>query len=195
MLALIIFGEQGSGKTTQAERIAQVYRFPLFETGTMLRQLAQEPTRQGAELRQVMKAGQLASEVLLEELLTNWVRQHTNTKGVVLEGFPRNLEQCQLLDKLAKAYRWQVVGVYVRISDATAKDRLGKRVVEVDGQLTKRADDQPEIVEKRLALFRQETWPIFDWIKAEHTLIEIDGEPMPDKVYVAIDQAIQKFLL
>lgn len=181
-VALIIMGPQGSGKTTQTERVAQHFQLPIFESGTELRQLAKQDTPLAHKIRQQMASGQLADNPTLWHLFQLYLAKHPINRGIILDGFPRTIDQCQLLAELAEKYTWRIQGVYLAISDTTAQHRLEHRFSIVDGQKVTREDDRPAIVKKRLALFHQRTEPVLDWLKAHHQLLTIDGEPTVDQV-------------
>lgn len=186
----LMFGPQGSGKSTQGERLAEYLNIPYFDAGAALRELAQSGTPVGNDVAQRMKAGRLVSNETLRDLFAAFIDQHDCSRGLVTDGFPRNEVQIELLEELSKQHHWQILGVNIEISDDTARRRLASRKILVDGQLVSRDDDQPEIVSKRLETFRRETAPIISWLKSRGEILTIDGEPSIDEVTETVKAAV-----
>lgn len=178
----MVFGPQGSGKSTQGEFLAKHFSLPYFDAGAALRDLAESDTDLGRSVQADMHAGRLASNETLKKLFMTFMEKNDWHRGFVSDGFPRNTVQVELLRELASEYNWQIRGLYYHISDETAQQRLALRHTIIDGQAVKRDDDQPAIVAKRLATFKNETVPVIAWLKEHHQLIEIDGEPTAEEV-------------
>jgi adenylate kinase len=181
-LVLMVFGPQGSGKSTQGEFLAHHFSLPYFDAGAALRDLAKSDSDLGRSVQADMHAGRLVSNNTLKQLFLTFMQENDWHRGFITDGFPRNTTQVELLRELADEYDWQIQGLYYHISDRTAEQRLALRHTIIDGQAVKRDDDQPAIVAKRLATFKIETVPVIDWLKKHHQLIEIDGEPTAEEV-------------
>jgi len=188
--AYLFFGPQGSGKTTQAQTAADQLGLPFFDTGDQLRLIAAHPSDLGKQISEAMSQGRLLENTLLRQVLESFIAQHDISGGIVMDGFPRTVEQCHLLDELQQEHGWQIIGVYIDITDEESKERLAKRKIIVDGVEQSRPDDQPEIVAKRLANFKQQTLPAIEYIKNRYQLISIDGQPPIEEVAKTIAEAL-----
>jgi adenylate kinase len=190
-LGLIVFGPQGSGKTTQAERLAEKYQLTFIDSGEILRNLALIPSELGQKIKATQTAGLLVDHAIVNQVVGEYLETHPNPWGYTFDGYPRNLTECQFLSQLARKYHWKVIAVSLNISTHTAFQRISKRVIEVNGQVQHRSDDKPEIVEKRLKIFTEQTRPVLNWFKIHYQAIEIDGEPSIDEVTQLIFQALE----
>lgn len=186
----LVFGPQGSGKSTQAKLLSEQLNLPYFDAGDQLRQFVETDSEQALNVREQMQNGRLVSNDLLRQLFTNFMEQHNCKRGMVADGFPRNLKQVELLNELALSHYWNVQGIYIDISDDVAKERLSKRFTIVNGEKVVRSDDQPAIVEKRLQVFKRETLPIIEYLRIHHTLHSIDGQPSISDVHISVMKAI-----
>ena len=184
----IVFGPQGCGKTTQGQRLAERLKLPYIEIGKILRARSLDDPH----LAQSLSKGKLAGEATLTEVIESSLAQHRGYSGLVIDGFPRNLKQGQLLDVLATEHGWRPIGLFLQLNDKTAKERLNKRYELIKGKKVKRDDDRPEVVAKRLAIFRRQTLPIANYLRHHYTLLEIDGEPPVDVVTESINQALAR---
>jgi len=190
--AWIVFGPQGSGKSTQAEKLAAHLSCPLFEAGEQIRELTRSDTPTAKQANEAMQNGQLIPNHILKHLIINFLGTVDAHQMIVFDGFPRNLDQCQVLQELVKQYHWRVTGLFIDIDDKTAKERLANRFTVVNGEKAYRKDDTPVIVAKRLATFKLETLPIIDWLQEHHQVITIDGHPSIPEVTTAIFDQVDK---
>lgn len=181
----LFFGPQGSGKSTQGQRLAEKLGLPFFDTGHELRELAKEKNATGRELDQAMKKGELVDDHTLQLVISQYLARHNVSRGMVMDGYPRTLEECQTLNKLADYHEWQILVIYITVSDQTVTIRITKRAVSEN-----RADDASEIVAKRLETFKRETVPVIDYYRSNGRLLEIDGEPPVDQVTVLLYAAL-----
>lgn len=175
--AYLMFGAQGSGKSTQGEELAERLSLPFFDTGHELRQVAKSRSPLARSITKSMKAGELVGNKTLETVINQFLAKHPVERGIVLDGFPRTLEEVELFQRLAKRYSWRVTGIFIHISDQTTIKRISKRA-----EIENRSDDQPKIIAERIAIFKEETMPVVEYLRNHHQLWEIDGEPSPAEV-------------
>jgi len=182
--ALIFFGAQGSGKSTQTQATAKRYHLAIFETGDQLRTIAREGGELGKTIRGFQERGELVGDRIIEKIIHKFLTtiESNDFKGIIFDGFPRNLGQCDILTSLVKDNLWNVEVVNITIADKTALERLSKRTVIADGKTTTRADDTPDIIAKRLAAFHRETEPVVAKLGQMYPVHQIDGEPPVEKV-------------
>lgn len=188
----LLFGPQGSGKSTQAEKLAAYLDVPYLNTGELLRNIAQTNTPQGIAVAESMKNGQLVPDDVLRSLFTDFIGQNDLTQGFVADGFPRVSTQLNLLSELSEEYDWNILGIFIDIKDKTVSERLSHRTITVNGVETRREDDQPDILQKRLEAYRHDTLPIIEWLTKKGKMVKIDGEPGIDEVFSEVIKAVEQ---
>ena len=93
---LVLLGPPGSGKGTQAERIAEEFNLKVFSTGDILRQLAKEETPLGRKIKEILRRGELVPEEIMAEILADFLSK-VGREGILFDGYPRNLAQAKNL--------------------------------------------------------------------------------------------------
>ena len=189
-IVFVVFGPQGSGKSTQVARLAERQGLKVFEAGKALRERAEHDEK----LRQEISVGILVSDEMMRTIVEAFVAENESENGYVFDGYPRDLRQFVGFESLVEQYHWRVAGIFINLTDESAKKRLSTRFEMVNGQKVVRADDTPEIVQKRLNTFKKETLPLKEQFSSHYQLLEIDGEPPVDDVTSLIDTAVDQFL-
>lgn len=178
----ILLGPPGSGKGTQAIRLAKALNLPHISTGDLFRENLQNQTELGKKAKTYMDAGKLVPDEIVLEMLKKRLSQQDTEKGYILDGFPRTLTQAQEFEKqLGTPHKITVINLEVR--DEEIVNRITKRAKESSKA---RADDTPEIAKKRLTVYHAETKPLIDYYQKKKQLIKIDGEKTPDAVFQEI---------
>jgi adenylate kinase len=182
---ILLLGPQGSGKGTQAKRIAHELGMPHIATGDILRAAMAEGTELGRRVQPIYDAGGLVPDDLMVDL----IRERLDGEdGFVLDGFPRTIAQAEALDDMLGAIGKALdVVVLLEVDDAVATARLLGRGVE-EG----RADDVPEAIAKRLALYHEMTQPVAEHYRVAGTLAPVDGELPPTEVESEIQAVLQR---
>ena len=124
-MRIILLGPPGSGKGTQGDLIEQKYGFPKISTGDLLREAVQKKTRLGKQTEAVMNRGDLVSDELVMEMVTERLAKKDCQRGYVLDGFPRNIKQAHMLEEM-KSQRSEVV-LDIRLSEERLIERLSSR--------------------------------------------------------------------
>ncbi len=186
----LFFGAQGSGKSTQAEILADKLELPIYNTGNELRKFISGDSDEARRVHEIVTSGALVESSVIEKIFREFIKNNDVSRGIVLDGLPRNMEQCPLVEGVANEHDWPMVAVYIEITDQTAKNRISKRTVIVNGKEEMREDDKPEILEKRLATFKAETLPVLNWFKCHQKLVIIDGEPKIEDVTKLMLEAV-----
>jgi len=172
---IIILGPPGSGKGTQCRRLAEVLQIPHVSTGDLLRDHVERGTVLGLQVRGVMDCGELVPDEIVLAMLQARISETDCDKGFILDGFPRNEKQAELLDPTLPSSKPSARWIFrLNISETVLVQRLSRRrtclvcgktydqttlvagdaCCEVDGsELVIRTDDREETVRNRLATF------------------------------------------
>jgi len=211
-LDLVLLGPPGSGKGTQAARLAARYSIPHIGTGDMLRaELAggSGPDEAAAAIRD----GGLVPDRVLDGRVLQRLHRDDCARGFLLDGYPRTVEQANLLDGiLAELGRALERVIVLEVSDELAAERLGGRLVHgpsgrvyhprsapprregVDDDtgepLVRLDDDRPEAVTERLRQYRRHVGPVLELYRHRGLLVTVDGSGGADEVEEAVLQAV-----
>ncbi|MGA7992721.1 MAG: adenylate kinase [Thermoanaerobaculia bacterium] len=170
--AIVFFGPPGSGKGTQASRLAASTGVPQISTGDLLRSHVARGTALGAIAKPIMESGALVPDDLVTKMLAERLRERDAKDGAIFDGYPRTVAQAQALDALLKSEGGKVdVVLFIDVPDARLVDRLLKRAL-----LEGRADDTRETIAERLRVYREKTAPLADLYRKAGLLVTIDGD-------------------
>jgi adenylate kinase len=180
---VLILGPQGSGKGTQAMRIAAAHGVPHVSTGDILRAAVAEGTDLGLRVAPILERGDLVPDGLMVELIRERL---AGEDGFVLDGFPRTLAQAEALDAMLDEIGKPLdTVILLEVSDEEAMSRmLGRAAAEG------RSDDTREAMANRLRLYHELTRPVVERYRAAGELVAVDGERTMDEVYSAIETAL-----
>jgi adenylate kinase len=184
---ILLLGPQGSGKGTQAVRIAADYGLAHISTGDILRAAAEEGTPLGKVAKPIMDAGKLVPDDLIVGIIRERLGDEDTQDGFVLDGFPRNIAQADALDSMLREIERPLdVALELHLSDEICLERMAKRA-ELEG----RADDTPETMRKRLAIYHADTEPLVEHYRARAALVVIHAERSVDEVFSEIQTTIE----
>lgn len=205
---IIIFGPQGSGKGTQAELIASRHQLAYISTGDIFRYNIKTDTALGREIEEYIVAGQLVPDELTNAVVKDRISQPDCTAGFVLDGYPRNKTQLELLSTITAID----AAIVITLDDAEAIRRLSGRLAckcglsyhlefkpprqsgvcdKCGSALFRRDDDQPDAIKKRLTIYHQQTEPLFDFYAQQKKLFTVDGSQSIEQVYQSIEHALK----
>lgn len=207
-MTLIILGPQGSGKGTQATRLAEQFGLAKFSMGDAIRSVIASRTPLGVRIKPIYEQGDLINLADTKAVVDEKFKQLNLSKGVVIEGIPRSLEQIEPLLIILKDNRLdQPWLVELKILDETAIARVGNRricsacqypakpddtsCVRCGSKLVRRTDEDDKTLQNRLSLYHQETEPVIEYFKKLGRHIAIDGEPAIDQVYEQILRSLE----
>lgn len=205
-LNLILLGPPGAGKGTQAERLQEDFHLPYVATGDILREAVREGTELGRKAKEYMDAGDLVPDDLVIAVVLERIASDEARDGFLLDGFPRNREQGEALDRaIDRLGRRLTAALLVEVPDEEVVRRLsGRRVsvksgrvyhvefdppkhegrCDVDGsRLVQRDDDKPETVRHRLAVYHENTKPLIAYYERQGILRRFDGGRPPTEVH------------
>jgi adenylate kinase len=207
-MRLIIFGPQGAGKGTQAQRISDKYNVPAIATGDIFRWAISEGSPLGERAKEYVEAGRLVPDdvtigVMRERLAADDVKD-----GFLLDGFPRNLEQAKALEAILAEQGVSLdAAIAIEVPEEVSVRRLlGRRVCSrcgrnyhvdappkedwkcdaCDGTVVARNDDNDDAIKERLRLYHEQTEPLREHYERQGVLRVIDGTGLPDEVFERI---------
>jgi len=182
-MRILILGPQGSGKGTQAKRIATADCVPHVATGDIFRAAVSDGSELGVQVAPILESGGLVPDNLTIELIRERL---ADEDGFVLDGFPRTVPQAEALDAMLDEIGKPLdVVILLQVSDEVATSRLQARA-EAEG----RADDSPDAIRNRLRLYHELTEPVVERYRDEGTLVVVGGDRAIDEVAATIEEAL-----
>jgi adenylate kinase len=182
---LLLLGPQGSGKGTQAKRVAAAWEIPHVSTGDMFRAL-DDSTELGREVQAIMERGELVPDEVTIRLIEDRLAQDDAVDGFILDGFPRNLAQAEALDRMLAGIGRRLDAIlFFDLPDDVARERMRGRAEE-EG----RADDTPEAMAKRLAIYHEQTEPVVEHYRATGKLVPLHAGRSVEDVFAEIESAL-----
>ena len=213
-MRIVLLGVPGSGKGTQAKLMAEKYRVPQISTGDILRAAVADKTEVGKKVAAVMAAGDLVSDDIVIDAVTDRLRAAESRRGFVLDGFPRNIPQAQELDtRLGWMGRPVQLVLHLAVEDDVVVKRVTGRLTcancgaifnkffsppakrDVCDQcgskkLEHRDDDNAKTVRARLASYERDTSPLISYYRAQHKLRTIPASGGTDGIFGAICEVV-----
>jgi len=182
-MIVILFGAPGSGKGTQAERVAATTGTPHVSTGAILRAEVARGSALGREAQPIMESGALVPDDLMVRIIESRLAEPDATGGVILDGFPRTVPQAEALDlMLGRNGREVGLVLYLEVDPDLIRERILRRAA-IDG----RSDDNPEALAARMRVYQRDTEPVVDhYVRAGTRIERIDGSPPIDLVTAEI---------
>lgn len=182
---IIVMGPQGSGKSTQAQKLAIDFGLIYISSGEVLRELARSGDQQGLKAQSYTIKGELVPEELMNDILFKLIRTAKEGHGFVFDGYPRMLGQVTFLEKDILSGQKIDLVFYINLDKKESLLRLEKRQA-----IEHRLDETPAAIERRLQAYYKETQPVLDYFRARGILQEIDGRDTIDEVYAAIKKYV-----
>ena len=222
-LNVVLIGPPGSGKGTQAVRLAERYEIPHISTGEILRAAVRAGTPLGKQVAATLASGALVSDGLMTDLVRERLAHPDARAGFVLDGFPRTVVQVQALDDMlatadsdSAAPSASVIVMLIAVADEAIVRRLSRRRLcascgitqsvsegssepQADpcpycgGSLVQREDDEPGTVRRRLATYASFAEPITALYRTRRRFASVDGLRHPDEVTAALCAHIEDF--
>lgn len=183
MLNIVLFGPPGAGKGTQSEKLIAKYQLVHLSTGDIFRANIKGETALGTLAKSYMDKGQLVPDAVTISMLEAEVNKNPNAKGFIFDGFPRTKAQAEALDTLLKSKKTSIT---LMLALEVQEDELRKRLL-LRGQNSGRPDDQnPEIIQKRIDVYNNETFPVKDFYTAQGKYKGVHGIGEIDEIFNAL---------
>ncbi|MBI1934440.1 adenylate kinase [Candidatus Peregrinibacteria bacterium] len=184
---LVLFGIQGSGKGTQARKIAAEFGYDIFETGAELRRLIASGSDLGKTAASYMDKGNLVPLSLVMQVTKEAMIAKAKTQKMLFDGIPRDREQMRAFDALMEEVGRPFRSLHIRLSDEEALQRILGRA-KVEGRVD---DSDEEYIRRRMEIFREKTLPVIDEYRRQGKLIDVDGRGTIEEVYGRVKEAME----
>lgn len=214
---LIFMGPPGSGKGTQAEKLRSNFRLVQLSTGNLFREHIAKATPLGLKVKDILAKGDLVPDDLTVAMVIDRLSKPDTIMGVVFDGFPRTRDQAVALhNKLEERGRCITAAIYFKVADDVIVERLSARrmcprdgtiynlkskppasdeICDVCGtRLEMREDDKPEVVRKRLEVYREQTEPLIDFYREQDMLVVIDASQSISETESQLDELMPTFI-
>lgn len=210
---IILLGPPGSGKGTQAKKVAEELSIPHISTGDLFRENLKQGTDLGKRVKEFLDTGRLVPDAIVVDMLEDRVSKPDCINGYVLDGFPRSIPQAEALDRLlATSGDYKVINL--KVADQTIIQRIegrescpscgsvynkyfnpsksGHLCEKCGTELVQRSDDKREVVEERLRQYYSQTEPLIGFYEKKGKLVHIDGSKDPAVVFQEIMLTIKE---
>ncbi|HUX98255.1 MAG TPA: adenylate kinase [Candidatus Deferrimicrobium sp.] len=209
-MKLILLGPPGAGKGTQATYIKEKYGIPQISTGDILRKAVKDGTDVGKKAQSYMNEGKLVPDDIIIAIMKARINAPDCSKGYILDGFPRTLNQAEKLETIAKidlviniavsieALLDRLTGrrscpkcgavYHIKFNPPPTKGKCGK----CGSELYQRDDDKEETVRKRLETYTAQTEPLIKYYSGKKLLKNVNGKKKPEEVFKEIQTLLDK---
>lgn len=176
---LVLFGIQGSGKGTQARKLAEEFGYSIFETGAELRTIAATNTQLGQTIKSFIDRGHLAPLAMVMQVVKEAILARPKDQKILFDGIPRDLQQMSEFNAIMREAGRDFRCIQLTLNDDSAFERIRGRA-----QAEGRADDaNEEFVRRRMGIFKEQTLPVIDQYRRNGKMTDIDGNRSIDDVY------------
>lgn len=212
-MRIVMLGAPGSGKGTQAKMLEAEFGFPQISTGDLLRRAVADGTELGKRAKAAMDAGELVSDDIVLGMITERVEQPDAARGFILDGYPRNRQQAEDLERVLEDLGQRIDAAVLmdvdfdilmkRLTGRRTCSKTGKLLniyfstqseidacIEAGGELVQREDDNEETIRNRLQVYEQQTAPLVEYFESRGLLKTIDAEGSVDDVYARFREAL-----
>lgn len=209
-MKLVLFGPPGAGKGTQAEQLTKKFHIPAISTGHIIRNAIADKTPVGMEAKTFIDKGELVPDDIVVKMVQERLSEPDCKDGYILDGFPRTVSQAEIMEQLPIPIDFVLE---ICVDEDVIVDRLsGRRECKKCGttyhvtdnppkqegicnncgsQLTRRDDDVPEVIRKRIAVYREQTEPLKVYYSAKNLLVSVNGRDSVQDTTKAVMDAIE----
>ncbi len=211
---LVLFGPPGAGKGTQAKIASDTFGLPIVATGDIFRSNLKNRTPLGLVVEKYLAAGDLVPDDVTIEMVRETLASPHCSEGVILDGFPRTIEQADRFIEMVTGFNGRLQVVFIKVPEPVLVDRIAGRLVcrkcgkvyhksfnpppvppadcEAGGvhDLFQREDDSVELVLKRIRVYNEQTMPLIEYFGKRGYLVVVDGTLGIEPVTAAILQGL-----
>ena len=186
---IILFGPPGSGKGTQAVKLAEELNLCHISTGDLLRSEKAAGTKLGLEAKAFMEAGELVPDSVVIGMIGNKLDELSDkVDGFIFDGFPRTAPQAEALDALLEQKQTKIARV---LALEVTEEEIVTRIL-ARGATSGRADDNNEAtIRNRFQVYLNQTAPLAEYYKGQDKFVSIKGEGSIDDIFGALKAAIK----
>ncbi|MBI2636407.1 nucleoside monophosphate kinase [Candidatus Peregrinibacteria bacterium] len=182
---LVLFGIQGSGKGTQAKRLAAEFGYDIFEAGGELRKIAASSSELGKKIRFYIDNGNLVPHEIIMQVVKEAILARPKSQKILFDGIPRDENQMTGFNKIMKDAGRDFRCIHILLDPAEGIRRILGRA-----KMEGRADDaDTAIIERRMKTFVEKTIPVIEKFKREKKVLDIDGMRTVDEVYMEMKKS------
>ena len=186
-MRILLIGAPGSGKGTQADRLAARYQVTHISSGDLLRQHVQDATPLGLVVKNLVENGDFVPDSVVMDMLRKPVLAASEAGGYVLDGFPRSVAQAKAAYAVARSLG---VEIQVAIHLDVDRDELVRRLL----ARSRGSEDTAEVIAHRLDVYLEQTVPLVDYYTEREWLVHVDGNQPVDAVTQSIVERIEERL-
>lgn len=211
---IILLGAPGAGKGTQGNILSEKFRIPQISTGDILRANVRSKTQLGLKAKEYMDKGALVPDDIVVGMVVDRINEEDARSGFILDGFPRNINQAEVLEKTLSSMGksiGSVIGIEVDRKELVRR-LSGRRVCRKCGasyhtifnppvnigmcdkcgsEIYQRDDDKEETIEARLKVYEQETFPLVEYYSRKGLYRAVDGKGSVDQITMTIVGTIE----
>ncbi|MFH2021153.1 MAG: adenylate kinase [archaeon] len=208
-MKLVFLGPPGAGKGTQAKIISEKFRIPHISTGDIFRENLKNSTHLGKKASEYMSKGLLVPDEVTNAMVEDRLKKKDCIKGYILDGYPRTINQAEFLDSIVKLDK--VINFELN-EDVIIKRISGRRTCKscgtpynilhnkpktegicdkCKGPLIQRDDEKPDVVKKRLLIYKDQTEPLINYYKNQKILVDVDAYPTIESVTGVVEKILE----
>lgn len=215
-MRIVLLGMLGAGKGTQAGMLSQRLDVAHVASGDLFRRHQEQGTELGLMVKKYMEQGELVPDDVTIKMILDHIAEKDHSRGFILDGFPRTVDQATALDE---ALRDSVVDcvLYLNVGHEELVHRLGGRLIcqqcqtpyhrdgsppqvegrcdRCSGKLSQRADDRPEVVQRRIQVQHEQLAHLLGYYSKQGKLVEINGEQSIDLVSEEMVKALSQYAM